>query len=292
MHAFIVFMLVILGVYTPLNAKKKYNYKLSIAAIFKNEAPYLREWIEFHLAVGVQHFYLYNNESSDNYLEVLDPYIEKDIVEITDWVTYPGEHFVLQCQPRAYVHALNKARGESKWVAFIDTDEFLFPLRENNLRKCLETRYKDYAGVVVYWQTYGTSNVVLGPYELMIERLTLKAPMKSEYNQWYKSIVKPALVTHCDNPHYFHFVAGETYLNENGDYVKPGVEGITVNHLRINHYTFRDLYFLNNVKIPRFKKAWNVTSECLNEMDKDLCIEEDKSIFRFIPKLKRQMSFY
>ena len=37
------------------------KYKLSICAIFKNEANYLKEWIEYHRMVGVEHFYLYNS---------------------------------------------------------------------------------------------------------------------------------------------------------------------------------------------------------------------------------------
>ena len=60
-------------------------YYLSIATIFRNEAPYLKEWIEYHLMMGVDHFYLYNNMSEDNYLEVLNPYIEHDIVTLVDW---------------------------------------------------------------------------------------------------------------------------------------------------------------------------------------------------------------
>jgi hypothetical protein len=31
---------------------------LAITAIFQNEAPYLKEWIEFHLLMGAEHFYL------------------------------------------------------------------------------------------------------------------------------------------------------------------------------------------------------------------------------------------
>ena len=46
--------------------KRTLKYKVSICAIFKNEAKYLREWIEFHKIVGVEHFYLYNNFSTDD----------------------------------------------------------------------------------------------------------------------------------------------------------------------------------------------------------------------------------
>ena len=44
-------------------------YDLSVCAIFKDEASYLKEWIEYHKLVGVQHFYLYENENeSDDFL--------------------------------------------------------------------------------------------------------------------------------------------------------------------------------------------------------------------------------
>jgi len=46
---------------------------LSICTIFKNEARYLREWIEFHRLVGVDHFYLYENRSEDDFAPVLAP---------------------------------------------------------------------------------------------------------------------------------------------------------------------------------------------------------------------------
>ena len=48
---------------------------LSVCAIYKNEARYLAEWLEFHLLAGVEHFFLYNNNSTDDHREVLAPYL-------------------------------------------------------------------------------------------------------------------------------------------------------------------------------------------------------------------------
>ena len=51
-----------------------HRYPLAICAIFKNEAPWLKEWIIYHHKVlGVKHFYLYNNDSTDNFIEILSP---------------------------------------------------------------------------------------------------------------------------------------------------------------------------------------------------------------------------
>ena len=55
--------------------KRKMKYQVSLCLIFKNEAPFLKEWLDYHLTIGVSHFYLYNNNSDDNYLDVIKPYI-------------------------------------------------------------------------------------------------------------------------------------------------------------------------------------------------------------------------
>ena len=44
---------------SPQNHSTK-KHQLSICAIFKNEAKFLKEWIEYHRLVGVDHFYLYD----------------------------------------------------------------------------------------------------------------------------------------------------------------------------------------------------------------------------------------
>ena len=59
--------------------KKHY---LSVAAIFKNESLNLKEWIEHYLLHGVDHIYLINDNSSDEYEQILKPYIEKHIITL------------------------------------------------------------------------------------------------------------------------------------------------------------------------------------------------------------------
>ncbi len=60
-------------------------YALAICAVFKNESFFLKEWIEFHTALGADHFYLYDNESTDSSLDILAPYIASGLVELISW---------------------------------------------------------------------------------------------------------------------------------------------------------------------------------------------------------------
>mgnify|MGYP002522247983 CR=1 FL=1 len=44
------------------------KYRISICGIFKNESRFLKEWMEYYVMIGVDHFYMYNNNSEDDYL--------------------------------------------------------------------------------------------------------------------------------------------------------------------------------------------------------------------------------
>ena len=127
--------------------EKKYN--VAICAIFKNEGPYLKEWIEYHLIVGIDHFYMYNNNSTDNYLEILQPYINAGKVTLIEWPHQQG-------QIKAYNNCIDNRRNEAKWIGFIDIDEFIVPNKDNNIYDFLE-RFEDRPAVKLYWQLFGTS---------------------------------------------------------------------------------------------------------------------------------------
>jgi hypothetical protein len=96
---------------------------LSVCAIYRDEAPYLAEWVEFHKLVGVERFFLFNNLSSDEHREVLAPYVEDGTVVVEDW---PGKRPDFPAQAICNFHCIEQHRHETRWLAFIDLDEFLF----------------------------------------------------------------------------------------------------------------------------------------------------------------------
>lgn len=130
--------------------EKKYN--ITICAIFKNEALYLKEWIEYHLIIGVEHFFMYNNNSSDDYLSILQPYIDRGIVTLIDWPYQQG-------QMKAYIDCINNRRSESKWIGFIDLDEFIVPNKDNNICDFLK-KFENRPAVKLYWQLFGSSGKI------------------------------------------------------------------------------------------------------------------------------------
>ena len=62
---------------------------LSMCAVFRDEGPYLREWVEFHRLMGVERFFLYDHYSADAHRDALAPYIEEGVVVLHDWPDDP-----------------------------------------------------------------------------------------------------------------------------------------------------------------------------------------------------------
>ena len=100
--------------------KNLFLHDLSVVAILKNESLYLKEWLDYHLAAGVEHFYLYDNDSTDNQAEVVKPYIAAGLV---DYFPLPGKAM----QYVAYNDAVKRFKFHCRYMTFIDGDEFVYP---------------------------------------------------------------------------------------------------------------------------------------------------------------------
>jgi len=287
--------------FTNLNS---YQYCIVISAIFKDEAPYFREWIEYHKMLGVEHFRLYNNDSTDNYLNVLAPYIEQGDVTLIDWPSSTNDlkDWCSLTQWPACVDAITHLAGVTKWLAIIDIDEFILPLEDPDLPTFLK-EYEEYPGVVLNWQCFGTSFVEEIPEgNLMIETLTQKAEDYSLWNLPVKSIVRPEYVNvkkMAWSPHTMNYIKNGPAVFPDKTRRKEVLDHsqwqIKTDKAIINHYVHRTEKYFREKKLPKkdrmenqkFSKNTNIVQWYL-----DCNMEEDTKIFRFIPDLKERLSFY
>jgi hypothetical protein len=269
---------------------RAYDYNLVVCAIFQNDATDLKEWIEFHKLVGVEHFYLYNNLSEDDYLSILQPYIDSGEVDLIQW-DYPTRSGVQQwgsIQIKAYNHALSQIKKKVKWAAFIDTDEFLFPVEVDNLSEFLND-FDKYGAVCVNWQLYGTSNIAkIAPNHLLIEDLCYKAEADFKMNRAIKSIIRPERVAKFHTMHECVFLPKYRQVNPNQVYFKGRFTDVNIDKLRINHYWTRDEDYLFNVKIPRYRK-WGRSEDYVLERASHLNQVLDTSIHKYVPELRKKM---
>ncbi len=274
-----------------------YRHQLSVCAMFKNEAPYLKEWIEFHMLVGVDHFYLYNNLSSDNYKQVLKPYIERGQVELIEWPYKGGQIGGKVSNPFNWTHvqiasyndALKRATHVTKWLAAIDIDEFMLPVKNNNLLAILSD-YEEFGGVCINWQLFGTSRINKIPKnKLLIETLLLKATMRNRQNTSVKSIVRPERVVRNWNIHRFKYKPGffDVLLDKKRFQGKHQSPYVVARGIRINHYWTRDEQYFRRFKLARKTSLWTKKAT----MDRYYMLNKvkDLKMLRFASALRKKM---
>jgi hypothetical protein len=260
------------------------QFQLSTCAIFKNEAPFLREWIEFHKLQGCEHFYLYNNNSTDTFLEVLKPYQEASEVTLIDWpYTYPhGDHKRwIAIQTSAYMDCIKKFGKENVWIAFIDIDEFLFSPSEIKIPAVLQ-RYFQTGAVRVYWRVFGTSGVEeLAEHQCLIEALTRCSDLNCVINEWCKSIVRPDCVIGCTSPH--RFLLEKKYTSTDLDRRQANAVDLFLNH-----------YWLRTEKYLREHKQQSEAARRRTDIlkYKNLCHQcQDTTILPFVPALRQALGY-
>jgi hypothetical protein len=85
-----------------------------------NQAPFLREWIMYHGYLGVQRWFLYDNNNDDNIEEVIESLGSFNVSRhMWPWI---------KTQEAGFSHCALRARQECEWVTFMDVDEFLNPI--------------------------------------------------------------------------------------------------------------------------------------------------------------------
>lgn len=263
------------------------RHYLAACLIFRNSARYLSEWIEFHRLVGVEHFYLYNHNSTDDPLRVLQPYLSSGLVTLHD---AEGD----SAQDQAYRHCVRNYGRRARWIAFLDDDEFMYSPRQNSLAETLHA-FEDEAGVTVPWLLFGSSGHVRRPEGLVLENYTRRKPSLGHLT---KSVIDPARCTEVLDPHRFRFTRGCHCVTEDGLAIPHGQSrDYIAERLRINHYytksaedvedKLRDRGFFAvrrgysfDEKQREYREA--AESELLNAV-------EDRTIQRYLPALKQAL---
>ena len=208
------------------------KYYLTVCAIAKNEGPYFKEWIDRHLSVGVEKFYIYDNGSDDNTAEVLKPYIDKGIV---DYVSFPG----YRMQLAAYDDCLAKHRFDARWIAFIDLDEFIVPVADKSVPEFLK-KHEDAPAVEINWLIYGSGGAVDKSDRPVMERFKHHSKGDHKLNRHVKSIVNPRRVYSMIGCHEVARINGKAVDSHGNTIVRNFREREPQQDvIKINHYAVR-----------------------------------------------------
>ena len=290
----------ILKAMPPVVASPARGGKLAFAAIVKDEEPYIAEWMEFHLMMGAEKIFVYDNGSTDRTAAIVEHYARTGEAQLIPWNTFLSlDRTQGSMQNIAYAHAMANFGADYRWMAFIDVDEFLFPLHDQDLNSALK-HYEDLPSLTLPWHNFGPDGHKTKPPGLVIENYKERAafpPLPAQRNLLrHKTLVDPSKVSGLGR-HYFPLIAeGDIAYTETREAVpfhslrdlKTAVEV----RLRINHYFTRSHEeMLQREAKGRVSRNGEVVE---NYMERRLeayalSTEKDIEILRFVEPLKARM---
>ncbi|MEJ1158757.1 glycosyltransferase family 2 protein [Prosthecomicrobium sp. N25] len=156
----------------------------TLATCFKNEAPYLLEWIAFHRLAGFERIILFDNGSTDEGPALLAGLARAGVVELRRQPDPPD----IGPQFHAYASALAMARSD--WVVFLDLDEFLVLDGAEPVGAFLDRVAPDVSQVVFNWRCFGSSGRKEPGEGLVIERFLHAGDERDEVNRSIKSATR------------------------------------------------------------------------------------------------------
>lgn len=221
---------------TIFSPPRVYKYRLAIVCLFKNATFYLKEWLAFHKVVGVEHFWLCDNGSTDDYHSILAPYLARGEVTLSHMSPVPNtcDNFDAKIRLPFFNRIISDTRDQVEWLACLNCDEFLVPPKCSTVLEALN-KYADYHCVQVSQQLYGTSNIAkLGKDDLLIESLVWKSSAKFSY----KMICRPQYCWFVDTLH--SMTCRDPKKTTQAD----------IDDLRLNCYIMGDEYHFNSTKMP------------------------------------------
>ncbi|WEX75772.1 glycosyltransferase family 92 protein [Sinorhizobium numidicum] len=271
------------------------RHGIAIVSCIKNEATYIEEWVRFHKAVGVRHFHLYDDASTDSTLEVLHRILTTEELTIVPWKMRMRDeasgHF-LNGQTLAFAHAILNFGSKYDRMAFIDVDEFLLPRKGRTLQEALRGA-GEFPNISLPWHMFGHSGHVSKPEAPVCLSYTMRVsdPMRENLDASnFKCIVDPVEVTRVSVHHFETRSYGDTTVNDAGKKFakrkRKIAEFYSSEFIQLNHYYAKSRQELTE-KVERgwsfdgsAEKYRNKVSETIKYIEEN--VVEDRRMVEFI----------
>jgi len=212
-------------------------YTLAVGAMFKNESLILREWIEHYLLRGVNHFYLINDNSTDEFEPVLEPYINRGLVTLF----HADVSYYLGRQRDMYnTFLLPKVKNrEMKWFLIVDIDEYVWSPKTRHLPTVLQEYHHE--GQVQVEQTLFGSNGYLTQPASIVSSFTKRSAKLIEGG--YKYFINTSFSFTSLNIHHATFEHKQDEINS--------FKMSTHDWFRMNHYSCQSKWYWDTIKCTR-----------------------------------------
>jgi hypothetical protein len=217
---------------------------ISLVAIVKNEEHYIGDWLRFHALAGVKDYIIYDNQSDDRTVAVIQSFSALNITVIP-WAMDVSAHspkMVLPRQILAYCHAISNFGNAYRWMGFIDIDEYLVPQTETTLMGCLD-KLAGVTNISLPWVMFGHGGHDTQPSEPAPLAYTQCAAHQTGKVLNFKCIVDPCDVTQVSTHKFETRTMGRKTANMQGattwNKTRDAKSFVTNEGLQLNHYYLR-----------------------------------------------------
>jgi len=108
---------------------------IEIVTITRSNRAYdLLDWVNYHIAIGFDKITIYDNESE---FSVTDLFKNNKNIEVKEMHSNKISPIWENVHPGLFTEICEEKRGKAEWVAFFDTDEYLFLKNSNNIKSIL-----------------------------------------------------------------------------------------------------------------------------------------------------------
>ncbi|MCH88598.1 UPF0392 protein RCOM_0530710-like, partial [Trifolium medium] len=178
---------------------KRKSHELCICTMLRNQARFMREWVMYHARIGVERWFIYDNNSDDD-IENVITFLQSAGYNIT-WHLWAW----VKTQEAGFAHCAVRARASCEWVAFIDVDEFFNIKIKGGLNHVI-SHYSRPENNVAEIRTPCYSFGPSGLKEVPREGVTMGYTCRLAARERHKSIVRPDALnqTLINVVHHFH----------------------------------------------------------------------------------------
>lgn len=121
---------------------------LCLVAIFKNESEILDEWLHHYINEGVDHFFLIDNNSNDNYEQILKKYNNVTVIKDDK----------VHAQAQLYNNYFLEKVKSYDWTIVCDLDEFIYSRHEHKtIASFLSTVPNTVSQIAIPWKLFGSN---------------------------------------------------------------------------------------------------------------------------------------
>ena len=208
------------------------SFNAAICLLIKDENAYINEWLGWHIGIGFQHFFIYDNGS----MVPIEESVNERYKRYCTFIDFSGDHGNTQLE--CYADAIEKYGNDVKWLAFIDTDEFIRPLTGEDINTFLG-RFEDHDGLYIRWVVYNANGLWKKddkPQRERFTRVSSHAPSKP----FGKSIIRPERIR-CMGTHFPTGILGRyDIVDSNGKHMRSACSEFSPeDRIVIDHYFTR-----------------------------------------------------